>query len=134
VAEEFGCRKTNNQRFSEICLERKQFGTLISSFGAIKYKLANQVFKLFATESAAYRVSSDIDQLMEKLKKELPDPGRASIEAISHYAVEAAILKVYGSEMLDYVVDGESDSRRNGLLSRNGCGKGLSRLQNKQNI
>lgn len=85
--------------------ERKQFGTLISSFGAIKYKLANQVIKLFATESAAYRVSSDIDQLMEKLKKELPDPGRASIEAISHYAVEAAILKVYGSEMLDYVVD-----------------------------
>jgi alkylation response protein AidB-like acyl-CoA dehydrogenase len=85
--------------------ERKQFGVLISSFGAIKYKLAQQVIRLFATESAVYRVSRDIDILIEKLKVDCGDKGRASIEAISHYAVEAAILKVAGSEMLDYVVD-----------------------------
>ena len=85
--------------------ERKQFGVLISSFGAIKYKLANQVIRLFASESAVYRVSRDIDDMMEKLKVDCGDTGRASIEAISHYAVEAAILKVFGSEMLDFISD-----------------------------
>jgi alkylation response protein AidB-like acyl-CoA dehydrogenase len=85
--------------------ERKQFGVLISTFGAIKYKLAEQVIRLFASESAVYRVSKDIDDLMDKLKVDCGDKGRASIEAISHYAVEAAILKVVGSEMLDYVAD-----------------------------
>jgi alkylation response protein AidB-like acyl-CoA dehydrogenase len=85
--------------------ERKQFGVLISTFGAIKHKLAQQVIYLFASESAVYRVSKDIDDLMDKLKIDCGDKGRASIEAISHYAVEAAILKVVGSEMLDYVSD-----------------------------
>jgi len=85
--------------------ERKQFGVLISSFGAIKHKLAQQVIRLFASESAVYRVSMDIDDLMEKLKSDCGDKGRAAIEAISHYAVEAAILKVAGSEMLDYIAD-----------------------------
>jgi alkylation response protein AidB-like acyl-CoA dehydrogenase len=85
--------------------ERKQFGVLISTFGAIKYKMAEQVIRLFASESAVYRVSKDIDDLMDKLKADCGDKGRASIESISHYAVEAAILKVVGSEMLDYVAD-----------------------------
>jgi alkylation response protein AidB-like acyl-CoA dehydrogenase len=85
--------------------ERKQFGTLISTFGAIKHKLAEQVIRLFASESAVYRVSKDIDDMMDKLKVDCGDKGRASIESISHYAVEAAILKVVGSEMLDYVAD-----------------------------
>jgi len=85
--------------------ERKQFGVLISTFGAIKHKLAEQVIRLFASESAVYRVSRDIDDLMEKLKTDCGDKGRASIEAISHYAVEAAILKVVGSEMLDFIAD-----------------------------
>jgi len=85
--------------------ERKQFGGLISRFGAIKYKMAEQVIRLFASESAVYRVSYDIDNLMKTLTVDCGDYGRASIEAISHYAVEAAILKVVGSEMLDYVAD-----------------------------
>jgi alkylation response protein AidB-like acyl-CoA dehydrogenase len=85
--------------------ERKQFGVLISTFGAIKHKLAEQVIRLFASESAVYRVSKDIDDLMDKLKSECGDRGRAAIEAISHYAVEAAILKVVGSEMLDFIAD-----------------------------
>jgi len=85
--------------------ERKQFGTQISSFGSIKHKLAEQVIKTFAAESATYRVSKDIDDLIEKYKTEGCDKGRATIDGISHYAVEAAILKVYGSEVLDYVID-----------------------------
>lgn len=85
--------------------ERKQFGSLISTFGAIKHKLAEMSIRAFAHESAIYRVSRDIDTLLEQYKTQHEDYGRATIEAISHYAVEDAILKVYGSEMLDYVVD-----------------------------
>lgn len=85
--------------------ERKQFCVLISSFGAIKHKLAQQAIITFAAESAVYRVSKDIDDLIEKNKKAGLDRGRATIEGISHYAVEAAILKVYGSEALDFVID-----------------------------
>lgn len=85
--------------------ERKQFGVLISTFGALKHKMAQQVIRLFACESAVYRVSNDVDTLMKKLTVDCGDYGRASIESISHYAVEAAILKVVGSEMLDFVAD-----------------------------
>jgi len=85
--------------------ERKQFGVLISTFGAIKHKLASQVIRLFAAESAVYRVSRDVDIMMENIKGDCGDYGRTAIESISHYAVEAAILKVFGSEMLDFVAD-----------------------------
>jgi alkylation response protein AidB-like acyl-CoA dehydrogenase len=85
--------------------ERKQFCVLISTFGAIKYKLAQQAIRTFAHESATYRVSKDIDDLIVINKASGMEHGRATIEGISHYAVEAAILKVYGSEALDYVID-----------------------------
>ena len=85
--------------------ERKQFGVLISTFGSIKFKLAEQVIRTFTAESATYRVSKDIEDMIEKNKEEGDERGRAAIEGISHYAVEAAILKVYGSEVLNYVID-----------------------------
>ncbi len=85
--------------------ERKQFGVLISTFGTMKHKLAEQVIRTFAAESANFRVSKDIDDLLSGYMEEGCDKGKATIDAISHYAVEAAILKVYSSEMLDFVVD-----------------------------
>lgn len=85
--------------------ERKQFGVLISTFGALKHKMAEQVIRLFASEAAVYRVSNDVDSLMKKMTVDCGDYGRAMTESISHYAVEAAILKVVGSEMLDFVAD-----------------------------
>jgi len=85
--------------------ERKQFNVLISTFGTIKHKLAEQVIKTFALECAIYRLSKDIDDQIELNKATGMDKGKASVEGISHYAVEAAILKVYGSEVLDFVID-----------------------------
>ncbi|HNW75268.1 MAG TPA: acyl-CoA dehydrogenase family protein [Bacteroidales bacterium] len=85
--------------------ERKQFNTFISSFGAIQYKLAQQVIRTWGLDSAIYRLSKDIDDQINRNKESGMDKGRASIEGISHYAVEAAIVKVFGSEVLDYVID-----------------------------
>lgn len=85
--------------------ERKQFGTLIANFGAIKHKLAQQVILTYGLESAMYRLSSDINDMIEKYKAEGLEYGKAAIEGISHYAVEAALVKVYGSETNDFVID-----------------------------
>jgi len=86
--------------------ERKQFGQLIGNFGSIKHKLAEQVIKTFTTESAVYRVSKDIDDAINIYKNtEGCDVGRATMDAFGQFGAEAAIMKVFGSEALDYIVD-----------------------------
>jgi alkylation response protein AidB-like acyl-CoA dehydrogenase len=85
--------------------ERKQFGTQIANFGAIKYKLAQQVIKSFTNESAVYRASKNASDVAEINKQEGMEHGKASIEGFAEFAPEAAIMKVYGSEALDYIVD-----------------------------
>ena len=85
--------------------ERKQFGKSISEFGAIKHKLAQQVIRTFATESAIYKSSKDIQDNILRMKSEGIEHGRANIEGVADFAIECALMKVYGSEALDYVVD-----------------------------
>ena len=85
--------------------ERKQFNCLISQFGAIKYKLAEQVIRTFATESAVYRASKGLDEAINHYVANGDDKGRNTMEAFNHFSIEAAAMKIFGSEMLDYVVD-----------------------------
>jgi alkylation response protein AidB-like acyl-CoA dehydrogenase len=85
--------------------ERQQFKLQISRFGAIQYKLAEQATRIYALESALYRASNDITQMEEALQKEGMPYEQAILEAAKEFAIECALLKVAGSEVLDYVVD-----------------------------
>lgn len=83
---------------------REQFKTPIAKFGAIQHKLGEMAIKLFACESALYRTA----QWIEHKEKELEAQGtgdNALLGAAEEYAIECAILKVLGSECLDYIVD-----------------------------
>ncbi len=85
--------------------ERVQFKMPISKFGAIRYKLAQQAIRLYAVESAIYRAGSDIYRMEQQLMAEGKGANEALLGAAREFAVECAILKVEGSEVLDYVVD-----------------------------
>jgi alkylation response protein AidB-like acyl-CoA dehydrogenase len=85
--------------------ERKQFGVSISSFGAIKHKIAESVTKIFASESAHYRAGQNIDDAYNALVASGLDSAKARLKALEDFAIECAILKVHGSEVLDYVTD-----------------------------
>ena len=85
--------------------EREQFGRSISKYGAIRHKLAEQVIKIFSVESATYRASQNIDDAINSLIESGMDKGKATLKGIEQFAPECAILKVVGSECLDYVVD-----------------------------
>jgi alkylation response protein AidB-like acyl-CoA dehydrogenase len=85
--------------------ERKHFNCLISQFGAIKHKLAEQVIQTFAAESAVYRACKGLNDAIDHYVSKGEDKGRNTMEAFNHFAIEAAALKVFGSEILDYVVD-----------------------------
>ena len=85
--------------------ERVQFGVPISSFGAIQQKIAQMAIYTYATESATYRVSGLIQDKIEALMSEGKSKVEAKLLAAEAYSVECALLKVLGSESLDYVVD-----------------------------
>lgn len=85
--------------------ERKQFGTPISTFGAIKHKIAETAVKIFASESAHYRASQNIDDAYNAFVAEGMDSAKARLKALEEFAIECAILKVHGSEVLDFSVD-----------------------------
>jgi len=85
--------------------EREQFGRPISKYGAIRFKLAEAVIRTFAVESATYRAGQNIDDAIAGFINEGIDKSDATLKGIEQFAPECAILKVAGSEALDYVVD-----------------------------
>jgi len=85
--------------------ERDQFGRPISKYGAIRYKLAESVIRTYAVESATYRAGQNIDDAIAGLVSAGMDKSEATLKGIEQFAPECAILKVAGSEALDYVVD-----------------------------
>jgi alkylation response protein AidB-like acyl-CoA dehydrogenase len=85
--------------------EREQFGRSISKYGAIRYKLAEQVIRTYVVESATYRAGQNIDDAIAAYIASGMDKGAATLKGIEDFAPECAVLKVAGSECLDYVVD-----------------------------
>lgn len=99
-----GCKLTSTKSI-QYANERIQFGRPIAKYGAIRHKLAEQAIRIFACESAIYRCSQNIEDAIESLVAGGMQPAKAKLKAVEQFAVEAAILKVHGSEVLDYVVD-----------------------------
>jgi butyryl-CoA dehydrogenase len=91
-----------------ICLkyakQRKAFGSAIAQFGAIQHKLAEMAIRIFVTESMAWRVTGLIENQMHGASSG-PAGGSQELKAIEEFAAECSMIKVYASEMLDYVVD-----------------------------
>jgi alkylation response protein AidB-like acyl-CoA dehydrogenase len=85
--------------------ERNQFGRPISKYGAIRQKLAEQAIRSYVLESSIYRVSQNIQDAIDSLHADGMDKADAILKGIEEYAAECAMMKVFGSEQLDFVVD-----------------------------
>ena len=89
----------------QYAITREQFNLPIVKFGAIRHKLAEMAIRMWVGESALYRVSKNIDEQEEELLASGKDLSASLLGAAEEYAIECAILKVFGSETLDYIVD-----------------------------
>ncbi len=85
--------------------ERKAFGKSIGDFGMIQHKLAEMAIRIYAVETMSYRVVGMIQDALGDFSWELPDASQRMLKSIEEFAMECSYMKVYGSEMLDYVVD-----------------------------
>lgn len=101
----FGAAKKTIDHSVNYANERKQFNTAIANFGAIKHKLAEMTTKVYATESAHYRASQNIDDAYAALVSSGMEEAKARLKSVEEFAIECAMLKVHGSEVLDFVVD-----------------------------
>lgn len=92
-----------------ICLkyakQRKAFGSSIAEFGAIQHKLAEMAIRIYAGESMLWRVAGLIEAKMKEITGETPDLLQAELKAIEEFAAECSMIKVFCSEVLNYVVD-----------------------------
>jgi alkylation response protein AidB-like acyl-CoA dehydrogenase len=85
--------------------QRKAFGKVIADFGLIQEKLANMATLLYVGESLVYRTVGMMDVALGEVDKSSADAMKETRKAIEEYAVECSIIKVWGSEMIDYIVD-----------------------------
>jgi len=85
--------------------DREQFGRSINKYGAIRSKIAEQVIRTFVLESATYRAGQNIEDAIDALIENGLDKSKATLKGIEEFAAECAMLKVAGSECLDFVVD-----------------------------
>src|SRR5580698_3033269 len=85
--------------------ERKAFGQSIAEFGMIQHKLAEMAIRTYAAESMAYRVVGLIESQLEDFSWSQPNAAQTMLKAVEEYAAECSIIKIYASEVLDYVVD-----------------------------
>jgi butyryl-CoA dehydrogenase len=85
--------------------QRKAFGKVIADFGLIREKIASMATLLYVGESLVYRTVGMMDAALNEVDKSSPDALKETRKAIEEYAVECSIIKVWGSEMIDYVVD-----------------------------
>lgn len=99
-----GCRVVTSQAI-QYANDRKQFGTSISSFGAIKGKLAEMATKIYVTESLDYRAGQNIEDKINDLIADGMEDAEAKLKGVEQFAIECAIAKIHSSEVLDYVVD-----------------------------
>jgi alkylation response protein AidB-like acyl-CoA dehydrogenase len=105
AAAALGAAKKTSTLAIRYAKERQQFKTPIANFGAIQHKLAEQAIRIFVAESAMYRAGHNIQQSEELLHEQGKSHEEALLGAAQEFAIECAILKVAGSEALDYVVD-----------------------------
>ena len=85
--------------------EREQFGRPISKYGAIRHKLGEMAIQTYALESAVYRATQNIDDAIRSLEDGGMDHGEATLKGIASFAPECAMMKVLGSEVVDYIAD-----------------------------
>ncbi len=85
--------------------DRKAFGTTIAHFGMIQHKLAEMAIRIYAAESMTWRTDGLIQSRLEGFTWDEPDAARRILKAVEEFAAECSMVKVYASEMLDYVVD-----------------------------
>jgi butyryl-CoA dehydrogenase len=85
--------------------QRKAFSKVIADFGLVREKLANMATLIYVGESLVYRTVGMMDVALEEVDKSGADAMKETRKAIEEYAVECSIIKVWGSEMIDYVVD-----------------------------
>tara|TARA_B110000027_G_scaffold127212_1_gene146334 strand:+ start:3555 stop:5354 length:1800 start_codon:yes stop_codon:yes gene_type:complete len=98
------CKQIANQS-TQYANDRKQFGVSISSFGAIKQKLSQMAAKTFGIESASYRAGQNIDDQVDILVSQGHPEHEAKLQGVEQFAIEAAIIKVHGSDVLNEIAD-----------------------------